>query len=462
LEITYPLTAPELRGEACPEAVSPRPFKWSKEHVKNHVTGFFKVDEYAAEFERYARDGGGSGQLIKPPHNILVKERGDSVAALLYDRSAQEVVLVEQFRLPVALRGEQAGKSGWITELPAGALKAESESPDQCIKREIEEETGYQVSSLAKIAEFFLSPGGSTERILLFFAEVRKTGTEKAIGGNPKSGENTRVVREKLEVFYRKLRNREYEDAKLIIGGYWLRDRLAGLKFGTAANSQSFKYPILPPTLGSWWGKPRTNYIGYISGDIIQAQGVDVWVNPLTANMELDKFTDRTFSASIRAAGAKKDEKGNLISDDIGDALRRKKNGRHFVRTGEVLATTAGDLSGQVKQIVHVAIADTELNVRPKARIEDIEKCVRSVLDHIATETRHDSVAFPLIGTGEEGLPVGLVSHTIVTAVLQYLKSKPRGGIKEVYLVPYTTLDVFEVESALVAAGIALNTGIKR
>ena len=72
---------------------------------------FFKVDEVTVSHER--RDG-----TMSPPLKRLNFERGDGVAALLYKRSKQTVVLVKQFRYPSYAAGQ-----GWLLEVVAGMLK---------------------------------------------------------------------------------------------------------------------------------------------------------------------------------------------------------------------------------------------------------------------------------------------------------------------------------------------------
>ncbi|NJO55228.1 MAG: NUDIX hydrolase [Rhodospirillales bacterium] len=188
-----------------------RPTRHTFEKTRRLLDDFFKVDEYHGTCEQF--DG-----TMGPPHRLLVFERGDSVAALLYDPARKEVILVDQFRLPVALRA--GGQFGWLLE-PTAGIQPATEDVFQTAMREIREETGYQVSSLTPIATFFPSPGGSTERIHLLFAEVRQIQQVETGGGIAQTGENIAVRRMRLTEFFSRLRNREFEDAKLIIGGYW-------------------------------------------------------------------------------------------------------------------------------------------------------------------------------------------------------------------------------------------------
>src|SRR5262245_8641452 len=63
---------------------------------------FFKVDEAEVSFERF--DGS-----MTPPVRRLVFERGDSVAAVVFDRDAKRLLLTEQFCFPMFDMG-----SGWL------------------------------------------------------------------------------------------------------------------------------------------------------------------------------------------------------------------------------------------------------------------------------------------------------------------------------------------------------------
>ncbi|WP_379135784.1 NUDIX domain-containing protein [Paenibacillus sp. sgz500958] len=75
-------------------------------------------------------------------------DRGNGAAILLYNKQKKTVVLTRQFRLPSYVNGNE---SGMLIEACAGLL--DKDSPEECIKREAEEETGYRLSQIHKIGE---------------------------------------------------------------------------------------------------------------------------------------------------------------------------------------------------------------------------------------------------------------------------------------------------------------------
>ena len=176
---------------------------------------FFRIEEARLSFERF--DG-----EMSPEVRRLSFERGDSVAAVIYNLDTRRLLLVNQFKYPTLAKGP-----GWITELMAGMV-GDSEEPEQAVRREILEETGYQAAALERISTFYVSPGGSSERIVLYYAEVRSSGKVEAGGGAADENEDIRTVEYTIEEAVAAVAEGEIVDAKTIIGVYWLRDRLGG------------------------------------------------------------------------------------------------------------------------------------------------------------------------------------------------------------------------------------------
>jgi nudix-type nucleoside diphosphatase (YffH/AdpP family) len=184
---------------------------------------FFKIEEIVFVHERY--DGNMSGEERR-----LVFERGDAVAVLLFDATARSVVLVEQFRLPALVgrrRQNPATTNGQIVELVAGMIN-EGETAEQAALREVVEETGYRLSSLTPIGNFFSSPGGSSERVFLYFAPINETQPEPRASGIA-GEEDIKVLRIGIGDLFDRLTQGAIDDSKLAIAAYWLKDHIGRL-----------------------------------------------------------------------------------------------------------------------------------------------------------------------------------------------------------------------------------------
>ncbi|MCS3870112.1 nudix-type nucleoside diphosphatase (YffH/AdpP family) [Chryseobacterium ginsenosidimutans] len=80
-------------------------------------------------------------------------DRGNGAVILLYNKVSNTVILTRQFRLPTYINGNP---TGMLIEACAGLL--DNDNPEECIKRETEEETGYKISKVEKIFEAYMSP----------------------------------------------------------------------------------------------------------------------------------------------------------------------------------------------------------------------------------------------------------------------------------------------------------------
>ena len=93
--------------------------------------------------------------------------RGRAVGLLPYDPISDQVVLIEQFRLPAFA----AGIDPVMTEVPAGLLE-DGEDPEQAMHREMAEEMRLTATNLEKIGSYILTAGGSDEMLDLFIGRV--------------------------------------------------------------------------------------------------------------------------------------------------------------------------------------------------------------------------------------------------------------------------------------------------
>ena|SRR5450755_1801491 len=176
--------------------------------------GFFKIEETELRYERF--DG-----AMTPPVKRLVFERGDSVAAMMYDRGQNKLLFLNQFRFPTYQKGP-----GWMTEVVAG-MQEHGEPADEALKREIREESGYEVTSLEPIATFYVSPGGSSERIALFYVEVTSANKIATGGGLAEENEDIETVAYSPEELAQAVADGAIQDAKTLIGILWFQNKLA-------------------------------------------------------------------------------------------------------------------------------------------------------------------------------------------------------------------------------------------
>lgn len=148
--------------------------------------GRFALQKVHFRYRRF--DGAQSAPLIWE-----LWRRGRASALLPYDPDTDQVVLIEQFRLPALA----AGFPPVLVEVPAGLCGAD-EDAEETIRREVVEETGLAVDLLAPIGDFILAPGGCDERIGLFVGRVSvpPAGPDGLLGhaGLVDEGEDIRVL----------------------------------------------------------------------------------------------------------------------------------------------------------------------------------------------------------------------------------------------------------------------------
>jgi nudix-type nucleoside diphosphatase (YffH/AdpP family) len=429
---------------------------------------FFKIDELTVTHEQI--DG-----TMSAPQRRLVFERGDSVAVLLLNVDARSVVLVEQFKaptVPARKRDDPSASDGGIVETMAGMVD-EGEEPEAAAIRETREETGYEIRSPQLISTFFSSPGGTSERIFLYFAQVREADRKDKGGGI--DDEDIRVVEMPLDELFDRLAARRLEDPKLIIGAYWLQDHVRSVSdrrqlvqsfWSQGAATVSTQSAAPPPASASAPGNEplglstvryaikglKDSFIGYKTGAIGGIKNVSIWVNSENTDMMMDRFLGKSISASIRHLGANKDEYDNVIEDTIEEALRSAVGRRAHVKIGTVLVTESGALwaSHKVRRIFHVATVEgvgAGLGVRADAT--KLADCIDKLLKRVDEEnnrfwrswfgTEHlESILIPMLGAGDGGLTVEAVAQTIVPAAVQYFQTSDVPTLKEAYFLAYT------------------------
>jgi len=148
-------------------------------------------------------------------HNLQkeVYHRPDTVAVLPVDERNQKLLLCKQFRLATWLNGND---SGYLVEACAGVID-ENETPEQTAYREAEEETGYKIENLQKIASAYTSPGGVTEFQHLFMANYTSKNDHPKFGGLKEEGESIELIELCFDEALQKLTSGAFRDMKTIV-----------------------------------------------------------------------------------------------------------------------------------------------------------------------------------------------------------------------------------------------------
>ncbi|WP_411812620.1 GDP-mannose pyrophosphatase NudK [Chryseobacterium scophthalmum] len=139
-------------------------------------------------------------------------DRGNGAVILLYNTHTKNVILTRQFRLPTYINGNP---DGMLIEACAGLL--DNDNPEDCIKRETEEETGYKISKVEKIFEAYMSPGSVTEILHFFIAEYSDDMKINEGGGLEEEGENIEVLQLQFDETLSMIDNGKIKDAKTIM-----------------------------------------------------------------------------------------------------------------------------------------------------------------------------------------------------------------------------------------------------
>jgi GDP-mannose pyrophosphatase NudK len=141
-----------------------------------------------------------------------VYDRGNGAAILLYNKEQRTVILTRQFRLPSFINGN---KDGMLIEACAGLL--DQDNPEDCIRRETAEETGYTINQVKKVMEAYMSPGSVTEILYFFVAEYEAYMKSGAGGGIEHEQENIEVLEYPFEKAMFMIESGEIKDAKTIM-----------------------------------------------------------------------------------------------------------------------------------------------------------------------------------------------------------------------------------------------------
>lgn len=179
------------------------------ENIRNLQTTVLSNNWYTLRkvtYELLARDGKWQAQSRE------AYDRGNGATILLYNKANQTVILTRQFRMPTYLNGNA---DGYLIETCAGLL--DKDNPEDCIRKETEEETGYKITSVQKAFEAYMSPGSVTEILYFFTAEYTKDMKVSDGGGLEEETEHIEVLELPFTQALEMMKTGEIKDAKTMM-----------------------------------------------------------------------------------------------------------------------------------------------------------------------------------------------------------------------------------------------------
>ncbi len=180
--------------------------KGSVKNIKREILSdnWYTLNKITFEYQR--EDGSWETQSRE------AYDRGNGAAILLYNKSKGTVVLTRQFRMPTYINGNS---TGMMIEVCAGLL--DGDSPEECIKKEVEEETGFKIDKVQKVFESYMSPGSVTEILHFFIGAYENRMKVGEGGGADDETENIEVLEFSFEKAIGIIATGEIRDAKTIM-----------------------------------------------------------------------------------------------------------------------------------------------------------------------------------------------------------------------------------------------------
>ena len=171
--------------------------------------GFFSIVRYRFRHRRF--NGEMSGEVVRE-----VFERGHAAVLLPYDPLRDEVVLIEQIRIPAF----DVSETPWLLEMVAGIIEP-NESAEEVVRREAVEEAGLNVGRVKPVLNYLASPGGTSERLSILVGEVDAS-LAKGCHGLEEENEDILVHVVSREQAYRWVEEGKIDNAASVIALQWL------------------------------------------------------------------------------------------------------------------------------------------------------------------------------------------------------------------------------------------------
>lgn len=154
-----------------------------------------------------------------PPMNREVLHCTDSIAVLIYVKSADSFLLCQQFRTGVFFNAEE--RDPYILEIPAGMVDP-GYTPEQTAIKEVEEETGVKIDSVECFSLSYASTGRITEKTWFYYAELDEA-PETGIFGNEEESEDIKTHLISRTKAYEMLAKLDIVHAPTISALYWYK-----------------------------------------------------------------------------------------------------------------------------------------------------------------------------------------------------------------------------------------------
>lgn len=166
-------------------------------------------DEWASlkiiSFDYLRRDGAWQS-LQRENYNC-----GHGATILLYNVDRRTIILTRQFRMAAFTDGYE----DLMVETPAGLL--DDATPEERIRAETQEETGYRVGPITKVFEAYMSPGALTQKIYCFIGEYTPQDRIAKGGGLREEGEDIEVLEMDFDAAYAMMADGRIQDGKTIM-----------------------------------------------------------------------------------------------------------------------------------------------------------------------------------------------------------------------------------------------------
>src|SRR3990172_9686536 len=161
------------------------------------------------------------GRAFEIQHDLVQRPNGPQTYDTVHHIGAVAMVPVDSDGRILFVRQYRHAARRRLLELPAGTLE-EGEQVEETAQREMREEVGMAPGRLTKLAEFFLAPGYSTERMHIYLAEDLKP---ESLPGD--EDEELEIERLTLDEAHAAIRSGKIEDAKTMLGLFLFKEYTA-------------------------------------------------------------------------------------------------------------------------------------------------------------------------------------------------------------------------------------------